>query len=227
MSDEIYKQLAAEAALDLVESGMLLGLGHGSTVQFAIEGLAARLNSGTLTGIRAVPCSNHTQAEMLRLGIPLAELVAGNQLDLTIDGADEVDPHMNLIKGAGGAMLREKIVAQASKREVIIVTESKLSKTLGTKSALPIEVSPFAWKAQQAFLAAMATRVELRVDKKGDPVLSDQGNYLLDCSFKPISAPESLARTLEARAGIIEHGLFLGLATDVIVAGPDGTRHLT
>jgi ribose 5-phosphate isomerase A len=221
-----YKQQAAEAAVALVESGMLIGLGHGSTVEFAVKALATKIKAGALIDIRAVPCSKHTERLASELGIALVDLNDYPRLDLTIDGADEIDPQFNLIKGGGGALLREKIVAQASVREVIVVDESKLSEALGTKHALPVEVIEFGWQAQLAFLTGLESNAALRINTAGEPVLSDQGNLLIDCDFGPIGDVHALARKLEERSGIVEHGLFLGLATDVIVAGPDGLRHL-
>jgi len=222
---ESYKKQAAEAAVELVKSGMVLGLGHGSTVQYALEALAAKLKSGELKDILAVPCSKQTEVEARRLGIPLADLNDHRRLDLTLDGADEVDSQLNLIKGGGGALMREKIVAQASRREIIMVDESKLSPALGTRCALPIEVSPFGWQRQQDFIAELGGKAKLRLDQKGDPVLSDQGNYLLDCNFGPIADSHGLADALEARSGILEHGLLLNLTTDLIVAGLEGIEH--
>ncbi len=219
-----YKQAAAEAAVAIVESGMVLGLGHGSTVAYALEALAAKLSSGELTDIVAVPCSQATADACQQLRIPLTSLDEHPRIDMTIDGADEVDPNLNLIKGGGGALLREKIVAQASLREVIIVDEGKLSPTLGANFALPVEVSPFGWKSQQAYLAGLANSAILR-EHRGQAVLSDQGNYLLNCDFGPIEDAFKLAQALEGRAGIVEHGLFLNLATDLLVAGPDGVEH--
>ena len=222
---ESYKKQAAEASVELVKSGMVLGLGHGSTVQYALEALAAKLKERQLKEIVAVPCSKQTETEARRLGIPLADLNDHHRLDLTLDGADEVDPQLNLIKGGGGALLREKIAAQASRREIIMVDESKVSPALGTRCALPVEVSPIGWKRQQDFIAELGGKAKLRLDQKGDPMLSDQGNYLLDCNFGPIADAHDLANLLEARSGILEHGLFLNLTTDLIVAGTHGVEH--
>lgn len=221
-----YKQQTALAAVELIESGMLLGLGHGSTVDFAIEAIAEKLHSGALKDLRAVPASTYTEMKARELGIPLVDLNDHPTLDLTIDGADEVDPQLNLIKGGGGALMREKIVAQASAREIIVVDESKLSDALGTKHALPIEVSQFGWARQVDYIATLNGKARLRTDASSAPALSDQGNYLLDCEFGSIADVHELARALEARSGILEHGLFIGLATDVLVAGPGGVRHL-
>jgi len=225
VNDE-YKKQAAEAAVELVQSGMVLGMGHGSTVQFALEALAGKLESGQLKNLVAIPCSKKTESEARRLGIPLADLNDNTAINLTLDGADEVDARLNLIKGGGGALMREKMVAQASRREVIMIDESKLSEKLGSHVPLPIEVAQFGWVQQQAFIAELGGKAKLRVDANDKPVLSDQGNYLVDCDFGPIEDAHALARALEARSGILEHGLFLGLATDVIVAGVKGVQHL-
>ncbi|MBX3049378.1 MAG: ribose-5-phosphate isomerase RpiA [Anaerolineales bacterium] len=226
MSTDEYKRQAAEAAVALVQPGMRLGLGHGSTVRFALEALAAQLQASALSDIITVPASLQTQAECERLGIPLGNLNDYTQLDLTIDGADEVDGHYNLIKGGGGALLREKILAQNSQRLAIIVDEGKLSERVGSRFRLPLEVLPFGWERQAGFVVALGGVASLRVTAGGEPALSDQGNYLLDCDFGSITDPVALATALEARSGVLEHGLFLGLATDVFVAGAGGVRHL-
>jgi len=220
------KQQAAEAAVKFIKSGMVVGLGHGSTVRHAFVALAGKLKSGELRDLICIPVSSQTEAEADRLGLPLGDLNEVGTIDLTIDGADEVDPQLNLIKGGGGALLREKVVAQASRREIIVVDEAKLSDTLGTKHPLPIEVAPFGWKAQLDFVKTLGGSAEIRLRAIGQPALSDQGAYLLDCDFGRIADPAGLARSLERRGGILEHGLFLGLATDVIVAGVNGLRHL-
>jgi ribose 5-phosphate isomerase A len=150
-----------------------------------------------------------------------------DMVDLTIDGADEVDPELNVIKGDGGALLHEKIIAQASRREVIIVDESKLSPALGTHWALPVEVIPFGWHAQRRVLGSLGARITVRQQPDGTSFRTDRGNLMLDCAFGPIQQPMELAATLDARTGIVEHGLFLGLAAEVIVTGADGVRHLT
>jgi ribose 5-phosphate isomerase A len=148
-------------------------------------------------------------------------------LDVTIDGADEVDPQLNLIKGGGGALLREKLVAQATTREVIVVDESKLSPRLGTKHVLPVEVLPFGWRSQARFLESLGAKYVVRQRPDGRDYHTDQGNLILDCDFGQIADAEKLAIALEHRAGIVEHGLFLGLTHNVVVAGSDGVRELT
>lgn len=226
-SQQSLKQQVADQVLTYIQPGTIVGLGAGSTALLAVRGLAERLASGELTDILGIPCSRVIEAEALRLGIPLTTLEDHPVIDLTFDGADEVDPALNLIKGGGGALLREKIVAQASRREIIIVDESKLSSALGTHWALPVEVVPFGWGSQAAYLESLGARIRVRPgDTSEGPFKTDQGNYILDCAFGPIGDPISLGARLDARTGIVGHGLFLGLATDVIVAGASGIRHL-
>jgi len=223
--DEL-KQQAAAFAVDFVESGMVVGLGTGSTTHFALLRLAELIRSGRLRGIVGIPSSLRTESAAREFGIPLTDFEAHPLIDITIDGADEVDPELNLIKGGGGALLREKVLAQATRRNVIIVDESKLAPRLGTKWALPVEVVPFARPSEERFLASMGAAVTLR-SKDGRPVTTDQGNFLLDAAFGPMGNPAAIAEQLNGRAGIVEHGLFLGLTRDVIVAGREGIRHLT
>jgi ribose 5-phosphate isomerase A len=223
---ERLKREAAEKAVEFVQSGMVLGLGHGTTAHHALLKLAEHLRSGELESIQGVPCSREVEREARSLGIPLTTLEEHPALDLTIDGADEVDPALNLVKGGGGALLREKIVAQASRREVIVVDEGKLSPALGTRWPVPVEVLPFGWKTHVRFLEGLGAEVVLRRGSGGEPFQTDQGNLVLDCRFGPIRDPYALARGLDERTGIVAHGLFLGLATDLVVAGPTGVRHL-
>jgi ribose 5-phosphate isomerase A len=226
------KQQAAERAAEFVKSGMVVGLGHGSTTIFAVRRIARLLHTGQLQDVLGVPCSLQVKEDALRLGIPLTSLDEHPVVDVTIDGADEVDPRLNLIKGGGGALLREKIVAQASRREIIVVDESKLSSALGTKWPVPVEVIPFGWRSQMAYLEALGAHPVLRRNSEGSPFKSDQSNLILDCHVGPISEPAQLATRLNERAGIVDHGLFLGLATEVIVAtstlfSGDGFYHAT
>lgn len=217
-----HKQQAAERAVDLVKPGMIVGLGTGSTAVFAIRRIGALLRSGELRDVVGIPTSTASEAEARRAGVPLVELELSREVDVTIDGADEVTPALDLIKGRGGALLREKVVAQASRREVIVVDESKLSPRLGTRSPLPVEVLRFGWRSQVRFLESLGARVDPMSTTNGEPFVSDEGNLVLLCDFGPLSAPAELAACLAARAGIVEHGLFLGLATDLIVAGASG-----
>jgi ribose 5-phosphate isomerase A len=229
--EQSLKQQAADHVLTYIESGMIVGLGAGSTAILAVRGLAQKLSRGELTDIQGIPCSRVIEAEARRLGIPLTTLEDYPVIDLTFDGADEVDPALNVIKGGGGALLREKIVAQASRREIIIVDESKLSPALGTHWAVPVEVIPFGWRTQAAYLESLGAQVRLRPggdtpEGGGQPFQTDQGNVILDCNFGPIRDPVSLSARMDARTGIVAHGLFLGLATEVIVAGAGGIKHL-
>jgi ribose 5-phosphate isomerase A len=222
------KQRAAEFAVEnFIHSSMLVGLGVGSTAIFAVRKLGELIASGTLTEITAIPCSEAVKREALELSIPLVEFSEDTVIDVTIDGADEVDPALNLIKGGGGALLREKIVAQASQREVIVVDQSKLSDILGTQWAVPIEVSTFGWQTQAGFLKSIGGQPVLRNGQNGEPYTTDQGNYILDTNFGPIENPSELAAALQHRAGIVEHGLFINLATDLVVAGEHGVEHRT
>jgi ribose 5-phosphate isomerase A len=222
-----HKQQAAAQAVQFIQSGMVVGLGTGSTAIHATRGIAALLHQGTLRDIVGFATSRAVWAEAVRLGIPMLTEDMPRAIDLTIDGADEIDPALNLIKGGGGALLREKLVAQASHRLIIIADDTKLSPRLGTLRALPVEVLPFGWRSQARFLAALgASVVSVRRTPDGQDARTDQDNMILDCAFGPIADPASLAAKLSAQAGIIGHGLFLDLAYDVIVAGPAGTRHL-
>ena len=226
MSFDAAKRAAGERAAELIQSGMVVGLGTGSTAIFATRRLGELLSTGRLRDVVAIPTSKATEAEARRLGIPLIDDSIPSAIDLTIDGADEVDPALNLIKGGGGALFREKIVAQASRRVVIVVDESKLSPALGTRHALPVEVAGFGWKSQERFLAGLGLKPGLRRTSDGKTYETDQGNWILDCSSGPIADPASLASKLASRAGIVEHGLFCGIASEVIVAGESGIREL-
>jgi ribose 5-phosphate isomerase A len=223
-----YKREAAAWAVDtFFRPGQVVGLGTGSTAAFAVHRLAELRAQGQLTDVRGVPTSRQTEALAQSLGVPLTTLEEHPVLDVTVDGADEVAPDLSLIKGGGGALLREKVVAQASRRVVIIVDAAKLSPRLGTRWALPVEVLPFGWRSQALFLESLGARVTLRRDAAGEPFHTDQGNLVLDCGFGPIDAPQALAERLGARAGLMGHGLFLGLTTDLVVAGPHGVEHRT
>jgi ribose 5-phosphate isomerase A len=219
------KRAAAERAVREVQNGMVLGLGTGTTAAFMLVALARRIGEGLrVTGI---PTSEMTAAAAQRLGIPLKPMTAGRRIDLTIDGADQIErATLNLIKGGGGALLREKIAAQASHRVIIVADDSKLSDRLGTRQALPVEVLPFGWRSQARFLAALGARVSVRRMPDGQDARTDQDNMILDCAFGAIADAAGLADLLSGRAGIVGHGLFLDLADDVIVAGPDGIRHM-
>jgi ribose 5-phosphate isomerase A len=210
-----------------VRSGTVVGLGAGSTAGFALRRIASLVRAGSLSDVVFVPCSRAVGEDAAGLGLPLTTLDEHPVVDLTIDGADEVDPTFALIKGGGGALLHEKIVAQASRREVIVVDASKRSGCIGTRWALPVEVVPFARLAEELYLESLGARVRLRKAPSGAPFRTDEDNLILDCDFGPIRDPRALARVLSARAGIVEHGLFVDLATDLVIAGADGVQHLT
>jgi ribose 5-phosphate isomerase A len=221
-----YKQEAAEYAVKFIQSGMTVGLGTGSTAIYATRRIAELYRNGQLRDIVAFATSTVVWQEVVKLGIPMLTEDLPQEIDVTIDGADEVDPKLNLIKGGGGALLREKIVAQASRREIIIVDESKLSPQLGTRWPVPVEVLPYGWQSQARYLSSLGAEPAIRRVPGGSEFRTDQGNMILDSRFGPIADLEGLAQKLASRAGIMEHGLFLNLAQDVIVAGPGGIRHL-
>ena len=229
MSDQQtqLKQQAAERAVEFVQSGMVVGLGTGSTAIFATRRIGHLLADGQLKDIIGIATSRRTDEEARKLGIPLLPDDLPQPVDVTIDGADEIDPDFHLIKGGGGALLREKIVAQASSRFIVVADESKLSDKLGTNFRLPVEVLEFAWRSQLQFLESLGAKAEVRQNADGSRFLTDSGNLILDCDFGPIADPLELAASLGSRAGIVEHGLFLYMATVVIIAGQDGIRHLT
>ena len=220
-----FKRAAAWRAVAFVQSGMKLGLGTGSTAIYATRRIGEMLASGELRDIVAFATSKGTLAEAVRLGIPMLPDDLPEDLDVTIDGADEVDPEMDLIKGGGGALLREKIVAQVSRREIIVVDETKPSPRLGTHWPVPVEVIPFGWRSQARYLESMGAKYTLRQNRDGKPFVTDSGNLILDCHFGPIADARQLAAALDSRAGIVEHGLFIGLATDLIVAGTSGLQY--
>lgn len=221
---EALKRQAAEAAVSQIRSGMVVGLGTGSTVRYALEALAYKIQTGRPTNISGIPSSIRTERLARSLAIPLTTFKEHPVIDVTIDGADEVDPDLNLIKGAGGALLREKVLAQASRTNLIIVDAGKLSQRLGTHHKLPIEVIPFALDAEIAHLMTRAASVTIRLKSDGTPYRSDQDNFILDADFGPISDPYQLQLELDGRAGIAAHGLFLDLADQVIIAGEAGLQ---
>jgi len=223
----VLQQTAAEHAIESVKSETVIGLGSGATAAFALRKLAEHLRSGKLRDVSGVPSSVATASLARELGVPLTTLDEHPQLDLTLDGADEVDPDLNLIKGGGGALLREKVLAQSSARLIIVVDETKMSNVLGAQRAVPVEVLAFGWRAQQRYLEGLGAEVKLRRMDDDGPFLTDNGNLILDCSFGPLSDPAQLAARIRARAGIVEHGLFIGLTTELICAGTQGLRRET
>jgi ribose 5-phosphate isomerase A len=212
---EEEKQEAAEYAVSMVRDGDVVGLGSGTTASDAIRFLAERVRAGLK--IRGIPTSVHSGKLARKLGIPLTTLDECPRIDVTIDGADEVDLRLRLIKGGGGALLREKIIASASRRLVIVADSSKQVKVLG-QFPLPVEVVPFAQKYLAKRIAALGARVRLRKDAAGKPYVTDGGHHILDCHFGKISHPARLARQLEQMPGVAEHGLFLDYADVVVIA---------
>ena len=219
---EQYKKQAGEMAADRIQSGMTIGLGTGSTAVWMVRRLAERLNQGEVDNIIGIPTSERTRAEAEKLGIPLSTLGEHPNIDLTIDGADEIDPDLNLIKGGGGALLREKMVAQASDKFLIVGAASKQVGQLGSTFKLPVEVVKFGHEIHQAFLQALGAKATLRQTERGRPYLTDGDHLIYDCDFGPISDVYALARTLNQRAGVVEHGLFIDLASEAIVVGEAG-----
>jgi len=219
---------AARAALLHVEDGMKLGIGTGSTAEEFVRLLAERVASGMK--IVGVPTSERTAALCRELSVPLSTLDDTPELDLTVDGADEVGPHLTLIKGGGGALLREKIVAAASRRMIVIADEGKLVNVLG-RFPLPIEVNPFGLRATKLAIEAAAGRLGLAGELKtrmagGKPFVTDGGHFIIDASFGRIPAPRALAEALNAIPGVVEHGLFIDLAGAAVIAGRNGVRTL-
>jgi ribose 5-phosphate isomerase A len=227
MNVDAYKRAAAARALEFVRSGMRLGLGTGSTAAVFIDLLAARVHAGL--DVVAVPTSEVTGAQAARLGIKLTTLDDTPELDLTVDGADEIAPDLTLIKGGGGALLREKVVASASAKMVVIADESKWVAVLG-RFPLPIEILPFGATATRRAVEAAAAAAgcpgpaPLRMAQNGHAFVTDSGHWLLDAQLQRIADPQHLATKLAAIPGVMENGLFIGLARTAILAGPDGVR---
>jgi ribose 5-phosphate isomerase A len=211
------KQRAAEAALPLIHSGMTVGLGTGSTARFFIEGLARLVAQGKLQSLRCVPTS--LASENLARQLSLSVTPLAGPIDITVDGADEVAPNLDLIKGLGGALLREKMIAQSSRQLIIIADESKRVTKLGTHTPLPVEVVQFSHEIHLPFFKSLKADAVLRKDSTGGPFVTDNGNYIYDCRFAAgIDDVHALNEKLAARAGIVESGLFLGMATMAIIA---------
>jgi ribose 5-phosphate isomerase A len=221
MDQNQLKKLAAEKAVEDIKDGMIIGLGSGSTVFFALEKISEKLKSGELKNIAGIPSSSDTEKKAVQFGIPLTTLNETPVIDLTIDGADEVDARLNLIKGGGGMLLREKIVAQASKKFIIIVDESKLSEKLGEKWAVPVEVLQFAISSEKLFLESLGAKISLRI-KNGETFITDQGNIIFDANFGVIEDVKKLTCLINQRAGIAEHGIFAGMADKIICAKRNG-----
>lgn len=219
-----WKRLAARAAAAEVADGTVVGLGSGSTAELFLEELAARVRQGVR--VTGVPTSERTRGLATALGIPLLALNDAPPLDMSVDGADEVTlPALALIKGRGGALLREKLVAASSQRRLIIVDTSKLVGTLGAEHPLPVEVIPFGWVQTAKRLAALGLRPARRMaSDAAQPFVTDNGDYILDCATGPIADPAALAQAIKGLVGVVEHGLFVGMTERVIAAGPEGVR---
>ena len=224
MDLEPFKKQAAEMAVAHVKTGMVVGLGTGSTSVHAVRAVAARMKSEGLKVI-GVPTSSRT-AELARsLGIPLATLEEQPRLDLAIDGADEIDPNLDLIKGAGGALLQERLVEVSAARFIVIADHTKKVARLGTNFAVPVEVVRFGHKSTASRLEALGCKPVLRA-KDGQPFITDEQHYIYDCKFAPIADARKLASQLKAITGVVEHGLFIGMAAEAFVAGPGNVEVL-
>lgn len=217
------KREAALKAANMVKPGMVVGLGTGSTAALVVQEIARRVEAGALKDIIGVPTSRATHQQALLLGIPMGTLEEHRTVDLTIDGADEVDPDGNLIKGMGGALLREKIVATASRRLVIVVDASKQVQQLGTKSALPVDVTQFGWTTHQELMRDLGGEPALRIGSDGDPVVTDDGHWIMDVRFPTgIASPAHVERLLKGHPGVVETGLFLDMHPHVVIGGQAG-----
>ena len=224
MSQDTEKAAAARKSIEYVKDGMVVGLGSGSTATFAIKFLGEQVRDGLK--IRGIPTSRASEELARSLNIPLTTFDEVGYTDVTIDGADEVAPGLALIKGGGGALLHEKIVAAASRRLVIVADEHKLVKLLG-RFPLPVEVIPFAAAPIKKQLEEIGAHPVLRNAQQGGPYITDEGNYIFDCHYGEIKDPAAVALAIKTMTGVVEHGLFLGLASVAIVAGPDGARVIT
>ena len=214
MSNDQEKQAAARASLNFIQDGYVVGLGTGSTAAYFIQYLGDLVKAGLK--VRGVPTSNHSQQLAESYGIPIVTLDQVQQIDVDIDGADEFDPQLRLIKGGGGALLREKIVASVSRKFVVVTDASKQVQTLG-KFPLPVEVIPFAEAVLSRRISALGATVTLRKAKGGSPFRTDEGHHILDCHFGQIADPPALARTLSDMPGVVEHGLFINMASVVLI----------
>ncbi|MFY9843383.1 MAG: ribose-5-phosphate isomerase RpiA [Terriglobales bacterium] len=223
MANDVEKEAAGRAAAKLVRDGTVVGLGTGSTAHFAVVALGERVKSGLK--IIGIPTSVQTADLARAVGIPLTNLDEHPEIDITIDGADEIDPQLRLIKGGGGALLREKVVASASKKMVVVADSGKMVPVLG-KFPLPVEIISFARTVVAKKIELLGASVKLRTKADGSPYLTDNGNPILDCSFGKIEDPAALALTLSNIPGIVEHGLFIGLASVALVGKGDSVKEL-
>lgn len=220
MEREDYKKQAGEEAVKHIEDAMIVGLGTGSTIEYTIRKLGQMVKEGLK--IQGIPTSVHTKRIAKEENIPLTTLDEHPDIDITIDGADEVDSNLNLIKGGGGALTREKIIAFNSEKVIIVVDDSKVVKALGIDFALPVEVVKFGWTSTKKTLETFGCDVELREVMKGEPFITDNGNYILDCEFERIENPEQMEIDINCIPGVVENGLFINLVNEVIVGGKQG-----
>jgi len=221
---EELKKLAGEEAVKYIQDGMILGLGTGSTVEYTLRKLGEKIKDGLK--IQGIPTSIHTKKIAKKVNIPLTTLDDNPEIDITIDGADEVDSNLNLIKGGGGALTREKIIAFNSKKVIIVIDDSKVVKALGIDFPLPVEVIKFGWTATKKSLEGFGCEVKLREVMENEPYITDNGNYILDCEFERIDNPEQLDADLNLIPGVVETGLFIGLVDEVIVGSKQGVMTL-
>ena len=225
IAEELKKQ-AAEKAVEQVKSGMVIGLGTGSTARYATMKIGELWQAGMLTNIVGLPTGEGTAALARKYGLPLVTLEEYPMIDVAIDGADEIAPNLDLVKGLGGALLREKMVELATKQFIVVADERKLVQKLGTRSPVPVEVTQFGWKYQARWLESLGCMPVVR-GGEDQPYETDNGNYILDCTFpNGIDNPAALAATLRDRTGVVEHGLFLGMANEAIVATANGLQFL-
>ena len=224
---ERQKRAAAERAVEFVQDGMVVGLGTGSTAKHVVDVIAERRVRGELGAIVGIPTSTATRDHARERGVPITDFSEISHCDLTIDGADEIGPGLDLIKGLGGALLWEKIVACASDRMIVVADESKLVSRLGERAPLPVEVVPFGWPLQQRFLEELGAEAALRRRPDGEPFLTDGGHFVIDARFEGgIEDARRLEAALRERVGIVESGLFLRIASQAVVASADGVRVL-
>lgn len=224
LEKEELKRVAGEKAVEQVENDMVIGLGTGSTIEYSLKKLGNLVRDGLR--IKGIPTSVHTQRIAKECNIPLTTLEENPTIDLTIDGADEVDGNLNLIKGGGGALAREKIIAYNSKKLIIVIDDSKIVKALGIDFPLPVEVLRFGWTSTKKTLEGFGCNVELRKIMGDEPFITDNSNYILDCDFERIDNPVQLEIDINNIPGVVENGLFIGLVDEVIVGGKQGIMTL-
>jgi ribose 5-phosphate isomerase A len=223
---DALKKTAAEAAVKLIQDGMVVGLGSGSTAALFVDALARRISEERLR-IVGLPTSLHTEQQARSLHIPLGTFAQHAYIDLTVDGADEVMPGtLFLIKGHGGALLREKIVASMSKRMAVVADETKVADRLGSLTSVPVEIVPFGWEATERKLRDLGVNPSLRLDSANKPYITDGGHFIMNCSVGPMENPQEVAQRLDHVVGVVEHGLFLNFATEAIIASPAGVQIL-